>query len=109
MSRLLRLQTLRTVANALQRRNQNIIRLDGKRRPARRPPISAGGGYPVCTGPTLENHKQIQKLFLLFDFSMLDCSGSAALAGDIGRTKLCTNCKFCMISVALIPVVNYYA
>jgi hypothetical protein len=28
---------------------------------------------------------------------------------EIGTAKLFTNCKFCMISVALIPVMNYNA
>jgi hypothetical protein len=34
---------------------------------------------------------------------------SATLAGEIGKPKLFTTCEFCMISVALIPVMNYYA
>jgi hypothetical protein len=29
--------------------------------------------------------------------------------GEIGTAKLFTNCKFCMIFVALIPVINYNA
>jgi hypothetical protein len=64
-------------------------------------PLS-GRGQGVCTGPDFGKEKNPKSDFS--DFSVFrfffDCLDTA---------KLFTNCKFCMIFVALIPVMNYYA
>jgi hypothetical protein len=63
-------------------------------------PLPAGEG--VCTGPSWQKQKNPKPDFS--DFSvfrfLFDCLDTA---------KLFTISKFCMIFVALIPVMNYYA
>ena len=75
------------------------------------PPPLPGGGLPVCTGPDFKKTKNSTERSFFFDLAVacLDRSSNAALADEIGTAKLCTNCKFCMIFVALIPVIDYNA
>jgi hypothetical protein len=63
-----------------------------------RPPVRGEG---VCTGPSQQNQKPKSDFS---DFSVFLC-----LLDCLRTAKLFTNSKFCMIFVALIPVMNYYA
>jgi hypothetical protein len=86
-------------------------------------PYSGGRGY--APDPNLKKEKKKKRptdfsvvclspssVFLSFCLSPVSSSiaqDNAALASEIDRAKLFTTCKFCMIFVALIPVVNYNA
>jgi hypothetical protein len=49
-------------------------------------------------------------LFISFSLSPLECSKVAQLYGrEIGTAKLFINCKLCMVFLALISFINYYA
>jgi hypothetical protein len=71
------------------------------------PPLLPGGGLPVCTGPSSEirigkaEREKREK----------DRRPNAFFRAQtrLAQQKLFTICKFCMIFVALIPVMNYNA
>jgi hypothetical protein len=77
------------------------------------PPDSAGGGCPVCTGPLSEiANRSTRTVSVPFPYSA--CRGSRLLEAARHSTarsarKLCKNCEFSMVFVALIWLSYYYA
>jgi hypothetical protein len=72
-------------------------------------PISLGRGMPCAPDPFLKIANRFTELFLL-PFFYSACRWSRLfITAATSAGKLCKNSKLCMISVALIPVVNYYS